>query len=153
MKRNRVEIPRDLPGGLWYALSSLQRAHPEPVGRIGPLARPAGLLSFAAAEHIAFSARVQMSGAETMDDVHDIFRTSTRGLSWGAEYRGPDHCALEVTLGRRQEMPLHTDHLIGFTRLFEHAIETIAADRTPDGECFYCGGTGNARPLWGAPTG
>ncbi|MFJ4767496.1 hypothetical protein ACIP88_00035 [Streptomyces uncialis] len=150
MKRNREEkVHPDLPGGMWHALSRLQRTHPEPVGRIGPLARPAGLLSFAAAEDIVLSARVQLSGSETMDDVHDIFRTSTRGLSWDTQYRGPGDVALEVSLGKRQEMALHTDHLTGFTRLLEHAADTISTHRTSEGgACFHCEGTGRARPLW-----
>ncbi|MEV8311699.1 hypothetical protein AB0P36_31290 [Streptomyces flavidovirens] len=43
MGRSREETAPDLPGSLWHALSRLQRTHPEPVGRIGPLAPSAAL--------------------------------------------------------------------------------------------------------------
>jgi hypothetical protein len=50
LRRSREENTiQDPPGSLWHALSRLQRTHPEPVGRIGPLARPVALVSFAAA--------------------------------------------------------------------------------------------------------
>jgi hypothetical protein len=149
MRRSREENTiQDLPGSLWHALSRLQRTHPEPVGRIGPLARPVALVSFAAATDIVLAARVQLSGAETMDDVHETLRTLTRGLSWDTRYTGPD-VALEVTLGKRQELPLHAAHTVGLTRLFHNAAGTIGARSTPGGgRCVHCDGTGLARPLW-----
>jgi hypothetical protein len=57
--------------------------------------------------------------------------------------------ALDVTLGRRQELPIHAAHTIGLTRLFRHAADIIGARSTPgSGRCFHCDGTGLARPLW-----
>ncbi|MGW8557676.1 hypothetical protein [Streptomyces tubercidicus] len=90
MRRSREEIAPDLPGSLRLALSRLQRTHPEPVGRIGPLARPVGLVSFAATTDVVLAARVQLSGAETMDDVHETLRTLTHGPSWDTRFTGPD---------------------------------------------------------------
>ncbi|MEF9886772.1 hypothetical protein [Streptomyces sp. P9-A4] len=147
MRRTREETaPQDLPGSLWHALAQLQHTHPDPVGRVGPLARPAGLLSFAAAADTILAARVQLSGAVTMHELHETLRSMTGGLQ--AHFSGPG-VALEVTLGRRQELPLHAAHTAGLTRLFRHAARTIGARSTPGGgRCFHCDGTGLARPLW-----
>ncbi|MFF0110066.1 hypothetical protein [Streptomyces hirsutus] len=149
MRRTREETTiRDLPGSLWHALSQLQHTHPDPVGRTGPLARPAGLLSFAAATDLVLAARVQLTGAETMHDLNETLRALTHGLSWDTRFTGPD-AALEITLGKRQELPLQAAHTVGLTRLFQNAVGTIGARRTPGGgHCFHCDGTGLARPLW-----
>ncbi|MFE5923565.1 hypothetical protein [Streptomyces sp. NPDC056468] len=59
--------------------------------------------------------------------------------------------ALDVTLGRRQELPIHAAHTIGLTRLLQNPADTIGARSTPGGgRCFHCDGTGRARPLWEA---
>jgi hypothetical protein len=154
MRRSRDETTtRDLPGSLWHALSQLQHTHPDPVGRIGPLARPVGLLSFAAAADIVLAARVQLTGAETMHDLHETLRTLTHGPSWDTDVTGPG-IALDVTLGKRQELPRHAAHTAGLTHLFQNAAGTIGARRTPGGgRCFHCDGTGLARPLWEPVTG
>ncbi|MEU9983778.1 hypothetical protein [Streptomyces sp. NPDC050856] len=147
MRRSREETtPQDLPGDLWHALSELQHTHPAAVGRVGPLARPVGLLSFAAATDTALAARVQLSGAETMHELNETLRAITGGMH--AHFTGPG-VALEVTLGRRQELPFHAAHTTGLTRLFRHAAGTIGARSTPGGgRRFHCDGTGFARPLW-----
>ncbi|GHG19420.1 hypothetical protein [Streptomyces hydrogenans] len=147
MRRSREETaPQDLPGDLWHALAQLHHTHPDPVGRVGPLARPAGLLSFAAADDTVLAARVQLSGAESMREVNETLRAITGGMH--AHFTGPG-VALEVTLGRRQELPLHEAHAAGLTRLFHHAAGTVGARSTPgSGLCFHCSGTGRARPLW-----
>ncbi|MEU1696344.1 hypothetical protein ABZ590_34455 [Streptomyces hirsutus] len=83
-----------------------------------------------------------------MHDLHETLRTLTHGLSWDTFVTGPD-VALEITLGKRQELPLHAAHAAGLTRLFQNATGTIGARRTPGGgRCFRCDGTGLARPLW-----
>ncbi|MFE5900909.1 hypothetical protein ACFQ67_26340 [Streptomyces sp. NPDC056488] len=148
MRRTREETaPQDLPGGLWHALARLQHTHPDPVGRVGPLARPAGLLSFTAAADTILAARVQLTGAETMSEVNETLRAMTGNLPH-AHFTGPG-VALELTLGRRQELPIHAAHTAGLTRLFENAAGTIGARSTPGGgRCFHCDGTGLARPLW-----
>ncbi|MFC8494786.1 hypothetical protein ACFUJU_29125 [Streptomyces sp. NPDC057235] len=77
MRRSREETaPQDLPGDLWHALAQLHRTHPDPVGRVGPLACPAGLLSFAAADDTVLAARVQLSGAESMREVNETLRST-----------------------------------------------------------------------------
>ncbi|WP_411078448.1 hypothetical protein [Streptomyces sp. cmx-10-25] len=148
MRRNREETaPQDLPGGLWQALAQLQHTHPDPVGRVGLLARPAGLLSFTAATDTILAARVQLTGAETMREVNNTLRAMTGDLPH-AHFTGPG-VALELTLSRRQELPVHEAHVAGLTRLFRHASGTIGARSTPGGgRCFHCDGTGRARPLW-----
>ncbi|MFF8387301.1 hypothetical protein ACF053_27170 [Streptomyces kanasensis] len=40
-----------------------------------------------------------------------------------AHFTGPG-VALEVTLSRRQELPIHAAHTAGLTRLFRHAADT-----------------------------
>ncbi|MFF5456195.1 hypothetical protein ACFY40_33960 [Streptomyces sp. NPDC012950] len=147
MRRSREETAlQDLPGDLWHALAQLHHTHPDPVGRVGPLARPAGLLSFAAADDTVLAARVQLSGAESMREVNETLRAVAGGMQ--AHFTGPG-VALEVTLGRRQELPLHEAHAVGLTRLFRHAAGTVGArSASGGGLCFHCGGTGRARPLW-----
>ncbi|GAA2264882.1 hypothetical protein GCM10010232_66340 [Streptomyces amakusaensis] len=148
MRRSREETaPQDLAGDLWHALVQLQHTHPDPVGRVGPLARPAGLLSFTTAADTILAARVQLTGAETMHEVNETLRAMTGHLPH-AHFTGPG-VALELTLGRRQELPVHAAHTAGLTRLFRHAAGTIRARTTPGGgRCFHCDGTGRARPLW-----
>jgi len=82
-----------------------------------------------------------------MGELHETLRTLTAGLTY-THFARPD-VALDVTLGRRQELPIHAAHTIGLTRLFRHAVGTIGARSTPGGgRCFHCDGTGLARPLW-----
>ncbi|MGW3521781.1 hypothetical protein [Streptomyces hydrogenans] len=147
MRRSREEIaPQDLPDDLWHALAQLHHTHPDPRAASGRLARPAGLLSFAAADDTVLAARVQLSGAESMREANETLRALTGGMH--AHFTGPG-VALEVTLGRRQKLPLHEAHAVGLTRLFRHAAGTVGARSTPGGGlCFHCGGTGRARPLW-----
>ncbi|MEH0557583.1 hypothetical protein [Streptomyces sp. B21-101] len=148
MRRSREDqSASDLPGSLWHALIRLQHTHPDPVGRTGPLARPAGMLSFTAAADTILAARVHLSGAETMGELHETLRTLTASLTY-THFARPD-VALDVTLGRRQELPIHAEHTIGLTRLFQNAAGTIGACNTPGGgRCFHCEGTGLALPLW-----
>ncbi|MEU3528372.1 hypothetical protein AB0E62_31725 [Streptomyces sp. NPDC038707] len=130
---------------MWHALSQLQHT-PAPVGHLGPLARPVALLSFAAATDTVLVARVQLSSAETMHELNETLSSITGGMH--AHFTGPG-VALEVTLGRRQELPIHEAHIIGLTRPFRHAAGIIDARSTPGGgRCFHCDGTGRARPLW-----
>lgn len=103
------------------------------MGRTRPLARSAGPLSFTAATDTAPAARVQLTGVETMHDPNETLRALTHGLSWDTLVTGPD-IALDVTLGRRQELPLHAAHAAGLTRIFQNAADTIGARRAPRGE-------------------
>ncbi|WP_333753009.1 hypothetical protein [Streptomyces sp. IBSBF 2394] len=49
----------------------------------------------------------------------------------------------------RQELPLHSAHVEGFTRLMRDALGSIGGGSGPgEGNCCHCGGTGLARPLW-----
>ncbi|MER6478415.1 hypothetical protein [Streptomyces filamentosus] len=89
---------------------------------------------------------MQLSGAESMREVNGTLRALTGGMH--AHFTGPG-VTLEVTPGRRQELPLHEAHAGGLTRLFRHAADTVGARSMPGGGlCFHCGGTGRARPLW-----
>ncbi|MEU0102901.1 hypothetical protein [Streptomyces sp. NPDC006267] len=148
MRRSREETaPQDLPGDLWHALAQLQHTHPDPVGRVGPLARPAGLLAFTAAADTILAARVQLTGAETMHQVNETLRAMTGDLPH-AHFTGPG-VALELTLSRRQELPIHAAHTTGLTRLFQDAASTVSARNTREGGwCFHCDGSGRARSLW-----
>lgn len=144
------------PGDLWYAMSRLHAAYPEPVGRSVPFERPSALLSFTEPDDIVLAARVGLSGTETMGHLHDLIDTVTRGLSGGSRIGEsalvPD-IVLEVMVGRRQELALHTGHIAGLTKLLRDSIGTLGIStlgaRTPvAGQCFHCEGTGHARPLW-----
>ena len=92
------------PGDLWYAMSRLHAAHPEPVGRSVPFERPSALLSFMEPDDIVLAARVGLSGTETMGHLHDLIDTVTRGLSGGSRIGEsalvPD-IVLEVMAGGR----------------------------------------------------
>ncbi|MGY3333920.1 hypothetical protein ACVW0K_000019 [Streptomyces filamentosus] len=79
------------------ALARLHHTHPDSVGRVGLLARPAGLLSFAAADDTVLAAPVQLSGAESTREVNETLRAVTGGMH--AHFTGPG-VALEVTFGR-----------------------------------------------------
>ncbi|MEV0126612.1 hypothetical protein AB0I16_34565 [Streptomyces sp. NPDC050703] len=146
MRCSREEtVPQDLPGDLWHALVQLQHTHPDAVGRVGPLARPAGLLSFTAAADTILAARVQLTGAGTMHEVNETLRAMTGNLP-RAHFTGPG-VALELTLGRRQDLPIHTAHTVGLTWLFHDATYTISdRDDAASGCCFHCDGDW-ARPL------
>ncbi|MDJ0466022.1 hypothetical protein [Streptomyces sp. H27-C3] len=147
MRRSREETAPDLPGDLWHALVQLQHTHPEPVGRYGPLARPAGLLTFTAAADTILAARVQLTGAETTGQVNDALRSMTENLPH-AHFTGPG-VALEITLSRRQELPIHAAHTAGLTRLFQDATYSISPrDDAGSGYCFHCEGSGLAHSLW-----
>ncbi|MFC8492923.1 hypothetical protein ACFUJU_19395 [Streptomyces sp. NPDC057235] len=96
MRRSREETaPQDLPGELWHALARLQHTHPDPMGRVGPLARPAGLLPFTAAADTVLAARVQLTGAESMREVNETLRAMTGDLP-RAHFTGSG-VALELT--------------------------------------------------------
>ncbi|MGW1281362.1 hypothetical protein ACWD4V_30985 [Streptomyces tsukubensis] len=135
-------------GDMWLALARLQAAHRDPVGRIVPFERPQALLALARPDDVFFTARVELSGTETMGHLHDLIRTVTHGVTAELGYAGPG-AALEVLVGKRHEIALHPAHVGGLTRLLRAAVGTIAARGTPGGgRCFHCDGTGRARPLW-----
>ncbi|MDJ0385268.1 hypothetical protein [Streptomyces sp. G-G2] len=157
MRRNKQENPAGLgqndPGDMWLALARLYAAHPDPVGRLVPFERPEALLSLTEPDDILFTARVELSGAETTGHLHDLIRTVTRSVTTELGYAGPG-VALEVLVGKRHELALHPAHVDGLTRLLRHAVGTITARSTPGGgRCFHCDGTGLARPLWEPATG
>ncbi|MFG2134944.1 hypothetical protein ACGFNV_45390 [Streptomyces sp. NPDC048751] len=140
------------PGDLWYAMARLHAAHPEPVGHSVPFERPPALLSIAEPDDLVLAARVGLSGKETMGHLHDLIDTVTRGLAGGSrigDFALVPHVVLEVMVGKRQELALHTGHVAGLTQLLRDSIGTLGARSTPGGgQCFHCEGTGRARPLW-----
>ncbi|AWW36368.1 hypothetical protein [Streptomyces cadmiisoli] len=129
----------------------LHAAHPEPVGRSVPFEQLSALLSFTEPDDIVLAAWVGLSGTETMGHLHDLIDTVTRGLSGGSRIGEsalvPD-IVLEVMVGRRQELALHTGHIAGLTKLLRDSIGTLGARTPVAGQCFHCEGTGHARPLW-----
>ncbi|MFD3679134.1 hypothetical protein [Streptomyces sp. NPDC058613] len=130
------------------ALARLYAAHPDPVGRLVPFERADALLSLTDPHDTYYTARVELSGAETVGQLHDLLHTLTRGVTTELGYAGPG-AALEVHVGRRHELSLHRAHVDGLTRLLRHAVATLTARSTPGGgRCFHCDGTGRARPLW-----
>jgi hypothetical protein len=142
------------PGAyMWNALARLRSTHRDPVVGLEPFVPPAGVLSFVQAPDIVLASRIQLTGTQTTSDLHDMISTATRGISWDARTLGPD-VALDIMVGRRHDLALHKDHLTGLTRLLLDAADTIGTPGTVrSGRCFHCGGTGNARPLWGAEAG
>jgi hypothetical protein len=163
IKRNRQDKHQDIaaaaawpygPGTyMWNALARLRSTHRDPVVGLKPFALPAGVLSFVQAPDVVLASRIQLTGTQTTSDLHDMISTATRGISWDARTLGPD-VALDIMVGRRHDLALHQDHLNGLTRLLLDATDTIGTPGTArSGRCFHCGGTGLARPLWGAEAG
>ncbi|MFZ3492331.1 hypothetical protein ACODT5_03660 [Streptomyces sp. 5.8] len=157
MRRNKQENPAALgqsdAGDMWLALARLHAAHRDPVGRLVPFERPEALLSLTEPDDLLLTARVELSGLETMGHLHDLIRTVTHGITSELGYAGPG-VALEVMVGKRHELALHPAHVDGLTRLLRHAAATIAVHGTAGGgRCVHCDGTGLARPLWGAEAG
>ncbi|MFJ3882379.1 hypothetical protein ACIPW5_33655 [Streptomyces sp. NPDC090077] len=112
----------------------LRQTHCEPVGRLAPFERPDALLSLTRPGDIAFTARVELSGGETMGHVHDLLTTVTRGITYELGAAAPG-TALEILLGKRHRLALHTDHVDGLTHLLRDAVTTIEAHSTPGGDC------------------
>ncbi|MER5935129.1 hypothetical protein [Streptomyces sp. NPDC002054] len=152
MRRNQQENPAGLgqrdAGDMWLALARFHAAHRDPVGRLVPFERPEALLSLTKPDDILFTARVELSGAETMGHLHDLIRTVTHGVTTELGYAGLG-VALEVLVGKHHELALLPAHVDGLTRLLRHAVGTIADRSTPGGgRCFHCDGIGPACPLW-----
>ncbi|MEU2732544.1 hypothetical protein ABZ650_33015 [Streptomyces griseoviridis] len=153
-QQNKKEAParNGDPGDLWHAMARLHAAHPEPVGLSWPFERPAARLSIVKPEDIVLSARVELFEGEPVRSLHDVLDTVTRDLDKGrgfGEYALVPEVALELMIGVREELPLHTGHVAGITQLVRDALGTIGARSTPGGgQCFHCEGTGRSRPLW-----
>ncbi|MEU9028681.1 hypothetical protein AB0D46_14330 [Streptomyces sp. NPDC048383] len=69
-------------------------------------------MSFTQASDVILASRLQLTGAQTASELHDMLATATRSISWDPRTLGPD-IALDVMLGRRQYRALHDDHLRG----------------------------------------
>ncbi|MEU9376497.1 hypothetical protein AB0D94_22360 [Streptomyces sp. NPDC048255] len=110
--------------------------------RCSPLVEP---------DDVLFTARVELSGQETMGHLHERINTVTRGIALQAGV-GPG-VALEVLVGKRQELALHNAHIDGLTRLLRDTVGHLSASSTSGGgRCYHCDGTGLARSVW-EPTG
>lgn len=72
-----------------------------------------------------FTARVEMSGAETMGHVHELIHTVMRGVAIDTQDFDDSGFALEIRISKRHELALHTGHVDGFTRLLLHALGTM----------------------------
>ncbi|MFE5521447.1 hypothetical protein ACFQ9Q_27550 [Streptomyces virginiae] len=128
-------------------MAHLHAAHRDPVGRLVPFERPEALLSLTEPDDVLFTARVELSGMETMGHLHDLIRTVTHGVTMERGYTGPG-VAPEVMVGKRHELALPRP-VDGLARLLSQAAGTIAARSTPGGgRRFHCDGTGRAHPLW-----
>ncbi|MCX4546765.1 hypothetical protein [Streptomyces sp. NBC_01565] len=148
-QQNNAGLVPSLPGDMWHALASLHGTHVDPVGHRVPLDRPDAFLSLTRPGDIGFTARVGLSGGETMDHLHKLITTVTRGITYelGAAASGT---ALEIMFGKRHQLALHTGHVDGLTRLLRDAVDTVDAHSTSgDGPRFHCYGSGRAHPLWG----
>ncbi|MFD9724617.1 hypothetical protein [Streptomyces sp. NPDC059072] len=157
MRRNKQENPAGLrqsdAGDMWPALARLHAAHRDPVGHLVPFERPEALLALTDPDDVLFTARVELSGMETMGHLHDFIRTVTHGVTMELGHAGPG-VALGVVVGKCHELALHPAHVDGLTRLLRQAVDTIGARSTPGGgRCFHCDGNGLARPLWEPATG
>ncbi|WP_260145496.1 hypothetical protein [Streptomyces sp. 2132.2] len=145
-------MPSDA-GDMWHALAALRQTHSEPFGRLVPFERVDALLSLTRPGDIAFTARVELSGGETMGHVHDLITTVTRGITYELGAAAPG-TALEILLGKHHQLALHTDHVDALTHLLRDAVTTIDAHSTTGGGlCSHCHGTGGAHPLWAPAAG
>lgn len=118
-----------------------------------PFERLSALLSITEPDDLVLAARVGLSRKETMGHLHDLIDTVTRGLAGGSQIGDfalvPD-IVREVMVGKRQELPLHTGHIAGLTRLLRESIGTLGARTPVAGQCFHCEGTGHGPPAVGA---
>ncbi|MFH8476968.1 hypothetical protein [Streptomyces sp. NPDC018000] len=147
-KQNNVGPVQSDAGDMWNALASLRGSHSDPVGRLAPFERAGALLSLTRPDDIGFTARVELTGSETMGHLHDLINTVTRGVTYELGGAAPG-TALEILFGKRYQLALHTDHVDGLTQLLRDAVKTIDVHSTSgDGPCFHCHGTGRAHPLW-----
>jgi hypothetical protein len=129
------------------------RPTPNPSGAWSPFERADALLALTRPDDIGFIARVELSGGEMMGHVHDLITTVTRGITYELGAAAPG-TALEILLGKRHQLSLHTDHVDGLTQLLRDAVTTIDAHGTPGGgPCSHCHGTGRAHPLWAPAAG
>ncbi|MFF7504902.1 hypothetical protein ACFZBM_36585 [Streptomyces lavendulae] len=138
-----------LPGDMWHALASLHGAHADPVGNIPPLDRPDAFLSLTRPGDIAFTARVELSGGETIGHLHKLITALTCGITSTYELGAAAPCgtALEIMVGKRHQLALHSGYVLGLTQLLRHAVDTIDAHAASgDGLCCHCYGTGRAHP-------
>jgi hypothetical protein len=98
-------------GDLWHAMARLHVAHPEPVGLSVPFERPSARLSIADPNDILLSARVELFEDEPVRRLHDVIDMVSRRLAGDGglgEYALVPDVALELVIGIRQELPLHT---------------------------------------------
>ena len=63
-------------------------------------------MSFAQASDVILASRVQLTGAQTASELHDMLATATRSISWDSRTLGPD-IALDIMVGKRQDLALH----------------------------------------------
>ncbi|MFJ4320900.1 hypothetical protein ACIP46_37325 [Streptomyces lavendulae] len=54
---------------------------------------------------------------------------------------------MEILVGKRRRLALHSGHVLGLIQLLRRAVDTIDA-HTSDGMCRHCYGTGRAHSLW-----
>ncbi|MBT1183909.1 hypothetical protein HET69_07740 [Streptomyces sp. CJ_13] len=149
-KQNYAGLVPSLPGDMWHALASFHGAHGEPVGRLAPFDHPDAFLSLTQPGDIGFTARVELSGGETMSQLHKLVTTVTRDITYELGAAAPG-TALEIMVGKRHQIDLHAGHVDGLARLLRDAVDNINAHGSfgGDGSCRHCHGTGRAYPVWG----
>ncbi|MCX5195782.1 hypothetical protein OOK31_18095 [Streptomyces sp. NBC_00249] len=86
-EQNNAGLGPSDPGDMWHALAALRGTRSEPVDRLVPFERADALLSLTRPDDIGFTARVELSGGETMSHVHDLITAVTRGITY--ELGGP----------------------------------------------------------------
>ncbi|MFJ8162509.1 hypothetical protein ACIRBY_16505 [Streptomyces sp. NPDC096136] len=134
MRRNQQNNPGPSPsdaGDLWHALAARRQTHSEPVGRLAPFERADALLSLTRPGDIAFTARAELSGGETMGHVHDLITTVTRGITYELGTAAPG-TALEILLGKRHQLAHHVD---GLTHLLRDAVTPSTRTARPAADC------------------
>ncbi|MFD4137115.1 hypothetical protein [Streptomyces goshikiensis] len=120
-----------------------------PSAGLVPFDRPDAFLSLTQPGDIGFTARVELSGGETMSQLHKLITTVTRGITYELGAAAPG-TALEVLIGKRHQLDLHAGHVDGLARLLRDAVDNINAHgASGDGSCCHCNGTGRAYPVWG----
>ncbi|MGW6877647.1 relaxase domain-containing protein [Streptomyces xanthophaeus] len=151
MRRNKQSyagLVPSLPGDMWHALASFHEAHGEPVGRLVPFDHPDAFLSLTQPDDICFTSRVELSGGETMSQLHKLVTTVTRDITYELGTATPG-TALETMVGKRHQLALHAGHVDGLARLLRDAVDNINAHGSSggDGSCRHCHGTGRAYPV------
>ncbi|MFD6469599.1 hypothetical protein [Streptomyces goshikiensis] len=157
MRRHKQESPAVLgqsdAGDMWLALARLHAAHRDPVGRLVSFERPEVLLALTEPDEVLVTARVELSGMETMSHLHDLIRTVTHGVTAELGHAGPGSHWRSWSASATNSSCTRPTLTASSGSCARPSTPSGPAARPGGGRCFHCDGTGRAHPLWEPATG